>query len=692
MSDKIELAKAATSLCVACLSLTWTPAAIGSAAVPLLGLIALGQRLWDKCPERAAAKAINEVLDGMRAAHIPARDIDAAVTALGSLPSAMTLNAKALSDAAKAPAGLNATLTATLMRHLPESLGYDTRSLIETALTSGFNACSKNPDFKKTLTKSLILETARDVGLVLAGLERVETKLDALPQQLLALLREQGIVSSAATGVSLDDLRALASKFGDTGGTTPGDMIQFLDHKAQEYHAYRAQIDTIDARTVGLGNLKAAAKDAAARLDFDEVETLLARIDEVETEIAAETKELRADNALLRGRVDQAFTLFSAAANSFAALDPLAPARRRLGYAARLLQHGRRYGGSGLALAARMNTDTLRHIDRAAAPELWAKSQNNLAAALFEQSTHIGGAQSAVLLAQAAEALTAALLVRTRTAYPEDWADTQNNLGVVLQAHGLRTDGAEGEALLKQAVAAFDAALEVHTRATHPVDWAITQNNLANALRNQGIRTDETMALALLAQAVQAYRTVLEVHTRADHPLAWAETQNNLAIALTDQGSRTPGTEGAALLAEAGQAYRAALEVFTRVEYPLAWAMILNNLAAVLANQGDRTRGEEGRTLLAQAAAAFGETLAVRTRADHPVQWAETQENLAILEQSRSRHDGCTDPHPHLLAAVGHVEAALQVFDPEHMAFSHHKATELRARLLTQLRALGDDV
>ena len=72
----------------------------------------------------------------------------------------------------------------------------------------------------------------------------------------------------------------------------------------------------------GLGNLKAAAKDAAERLDFAEVEALLARVDEVETEIAAQTKELRADNALLQGKIDAAYAHLSAAADSFQGLDP----------------------------------------------------------------------------------------------------------------------------------------------------------------------------------------------------------------------------------------------------------------------------------------------------------------------------------------------------------------------------------
>jgi len=68
-------------------------------------------------------------------------------------------------------------------------------------------------------------------------------------------------------------------------------LIAFLAGKAQEYHAFQADIAAIDDRTRGLGNLKAAAQDAAGRLDFDAVEALLSRVHEVEVTIAAETDD-----------------------------------------------------------------------------------------------------------------------------------------------------------------------------------------------------------------------------------------------------------------------------------------------------------------------------------------------------------------------------------------------------------------
>jgi len=412
-------------------------------------------------------------------------------------------------------------------------------------------------------------------------------------EELATLRHERGTLQNALDNLgqlTRAYLIALATQFELPDAYTLPDpaLRSFLTKKAEEYRAYRIQIDALDERIAGLGNLKAAAQDAAERLDFDQVEALLSRVHEVETDIAAKTAEARAANALLRGQVDQAYRLLSAAADSFAGIDPVEPARRRNGYQDRLYSHGLRYSGPSLALSARMTQDALADLPQATEPTLWASLQNNLACALQDQ--------------------------------------------------GSRTGGAAGAALLGQAVDAYRKALEVRTRADHPVDWAQTTQNLAGALQHQGIRTEGAAGAALLGQAVDAYRAALEVRTRADHPVHWAMTTQNLARALQNQGSRTEGAAGAAMLGQAAEAYRAALEV--------------------------------------------------RTRADHPVQWAMTQENMALLEQARAAHDTCTDPAPHLRAALDHVTAALTVFDPDHMPYNHGTATRLRDALLAQLAAL----
>ncbi|MCA3452258.1 MAG: helix-turn-helix transcriptional regulator [Rhodobacter sp.] len=511
--------------------------------------------------------------------------------------------------------------------------------------------------------------------------------------ELQTLRHERGTLQNALDNLgqlTRAYLIALATQFELPDAYTLPDpaLRSFLTKKAEEYRAYRVQIDALDERIAGLGNLKAAAQGAAERLDFDEVEELLSRVHEVETDIAAKTAEARAANALLRGQAEQAYRLLSAAADSFAGIDPLEPARRRNGYQDRLYAHGLRYGGPGLALSARMTQDALADLPQATDPVLWAHLHNSLAIALQNQGSRTGGAAGAALLGQAVAAYRAALEVYTRADHPVHWAATTQNLANALAEQGIRTEGAAGTALLGQAVAAYRAALEVYTRADHPVRWAMTMQNLALALQDQGIRTGGAAGAALLEQAVEAYRAALEVRTRADHPVDWAITTQNLASALQDQGIRTGGAAGAALLGQAVDAYRAALEVTTRADHPVDWAGTTQNLAGALEQQGIRTGGAAGAALLGQAVAAYRAALEVRTRADHPVDWARTQENMALLERAHAAHDTCTDPAPHLRAALDHVAAALTVYEPDHMPYDHGTATRLRDGLLAQLAAL----
>jgi transcriptional regulator with XRE-family HTH domain len=438
--------------------------------------------------------------------------------------------------------------------------------------------------------------------------------------------------------LSREELENIATRFEIEGvfDRSEADLRKLLTQKATEYRALKAEVDGIEDGLKRLSNLKAAAQDAIGRIDLEEVEEILSRVQEVEKEEAAKTAELRAENALLRGKVDQAYTLFCDAADSFAIIDQIEPARRRILRFCQILgNHGLRYGGSGIVLAQQIVEDVL--TDPLKKKDVWL------------------------------------------------WAAGQNALAINLQEQGTRTDGAKGADLLAGAVTAYREALKVYTRDDHPADWAMTQNNLGAALRNQGSRTDGAKGANLLAGAVTAYRAVLKVYTHDYHPVYWAGTQNNLAIALQKQGTRTEGAKGTNLLADAVTAYRDAQKVYTRDDYPVYWADTQNNLGTALQDQGIRTDGTKGADLLAGAVAVYRAALEVRTRDDHPVQWATTQENIAIALLETAAHDSCTDPASALAQALTAVDAALTVYDPEHMSYHHAKATRLRTQILAQI-------
>ncbi|MEO0389936.1 MAG: helix-turn-helix domain-containing protein [Pseudomonadota bacterium] len=486
------------------------------------------------------------------------------------------------------------------------------------------------------------IELLRSGETLEAIIERIQARERANIEDDLISANLRKLLEDVIAGrvVSLEALRTLATAFGNTELTDRGELERFLSLKAEEYRALKSEVDSIDDGLKRLSNLKAAAHGAIDRVDLDEVEDLLSRVQEVELEEAAKTAELRANNALLRGRVEQAYRILCAAADSFAAVDPQEPARRRLCYEDTLFQHGLRYGGPGIELSEKM--------------------------------------------------IRQAIPLVPKHTVPQQWADAQNQLGIALQNRGIRTDGPQGAQLLADAVTAYRAALEVHTRADHPVAWAMTKNNLAIALQEQGVRTDWPQGAQLLVDAVTAYCSALEVYTRADHPVQWAMTKNNLGNALRDQGMRTDGPQGGQLLADAVTAYRDALEVRTRADHPVDWAATQNNLGNALKDQGSRTDGPEGAQLLADAVTAYRAAIEGRTRPDNPVHWAESQVNIAVALAVRAARPDAEDARGGLIDALAAVDGALEVFDPEHMSFHHTNATRLRDFIQSALAALPD--
>ncbi len=568
----------------------------------------------------------------------------------------------------------------------------DDRAALAGALSEGLAACHGDSWLQGGVTANLLRDAIR------AADERSQRDAaqdrmahDQTHAMLAELLRRTGGPSAALAApetLTPEDLATLATAFGGDPTAPRAALLDFLGKKAEEYAAYRDQIDRIDDRVKGLDNLKAAAKDAAERLDFDEVEEVLARVDEVETEIAAETKEARAANALLRGQVDQAFAILSAAADSFGGIDPVEPARRRARYYEPLYDHGSRYGGPGLTRAVDMLRAALTVLTEDAHPFDWARAQNDLGNALAYQGNRTGGAAGAAFLADAVTAFRAALRVGTEESYPRNWAMTQNNLGNALHLQGYRIGGPMGAELLAEAAAAYRAALRVWSEDVHSANWAMTQNNLGNTLTDMAERNVGRERGVLLEEAVVAYEAALRVYTEDAHGSDWSMALNNLGVALKLRGQHSEGAEGTEYLARAIAACDAALRVWTETDHPLNWAGTQSNLGAALRCLGERTEGVEGAALLQRAIAAQSAALRVRTEETHPVGWAGTIENIAIAEFSIASHDSCTDPRPPLERSLSAVTESLRVYDLEHMPYHYDKATQLRDKITARLASL----
>ena len=298
-------------------------------------------------------------------------------------------------------------------------------------------------------------------------------------------------------------------------------------------------------------------------------------------------------------------------------------------------------------------------------PEMWAATQNNLAAAYSER---ILGDRAANIEA-AIKSYANALEVRTRKAFPEDWASTQNNLAAAYK-NRIRGDRA---ANIEEAIKACENALEVYTRKAFPEQWATTQNNLATAY-SERILGDRA---ANIEEAIKGYANALEVRTPEAFPEQWASTQNNLAAAYSERilGDRAANIE------EAIKGYANALEVRTLEAFPKQWAATQNNLANAYSR---RIRGSKKENL-EQAIIAYQRALQVYTRETFPVDWAVTQNNLANAYRKRIKEERGDN----IEGAIAAYKLALEVYT--HEAFPE-QWTEIQNNLATTYSDLGSDL
>lgn len=170
------------------------------------------------------------------------------------------------------------------------------------------------------------LENGKVPNPTTVTVQKLATALEISDDDLDALQRRaQMSPSEELDNVSIldrDQMELLASRFEiETPHTLSDAAIRdLLTKKAEEYRALKAEVDVIDDSLKRLSNLKAAAQEAVARVDLEEVEKLLALVQATELEEAAKTAELRANNALLRGKVEQAFHLLRSTADGFQGL------------------------------------------------------------------------------------------------------------------------------------------------------------------------------------------------------------------------------------------------------------------------------------------------------------------------------------------------------------------------------------
>jgi len=273
----------------------------------------------------------------------------------------------------------------------------------------------------------------------------------------------------------------------------------------------------------------------------------------------------------------------------------------------------------------------LAYLSPASGPDEWAGAKANLASGLMMLGKYAADSQSDSLLEEAAAAIDDSLTVYTADKTPSLWAAAQANLGLVRLEQAQRKNGPVRQQLLQEALAAFDASQTALSQIDGPRQWATGALNRGWTLWLLATNATGRDAQSLMTRAIEADRDALTIFTREETPVQWAQTRNNLGLALGDLGNMRGGEAGLLLLREAIVALEGAMTVFTRSDMPLQWAQARANAGAAMANMS-RLEPAREKEHLTGAAQALAEAATVFTQQGVP---AEAQRANAMVAQIR---------------------------------------------------------
>lgn len=514
------------------------------------------------------------------------------------------------------------------------------------------------------------------------------------------------------------------------------ELRQQLELRAEDYRRYRAQIEAIDERTAGLGNLKAAAREAVGRLDFEEVEALLARVDEVETDIAVETKVLRADNALLRGRLDQAYECYVSAARSLGSISTEKMCHALLVYSDNIFNYSNRYGikyinyaikiadeavcfskniknnsisaeyyntlGNAQGLKGRSTAfdegvalliasdaayqKSLFYIQEGSNCQLQAKILSNRAATLLFLGTRIGGPDGWNFIAKAILCCKSSIKMSSNDSLT--WSDSHRHLALCLSQQAQILGGKRAAELLRQAISAFEDSLLYCKKTVNIFEIAEIYTGIGNAYSDIGQIIWQNGGIIMYLNAETAYNFAQSIRGRDVNPVGWALTQLNLSATLEQHARCIGGARGRRLVLKSISAAMASQEIFTKDYYHIEWSVAEKHIGNAYLAQALFLGSKEALRASARAARSYRLSLGATDKQSDPVNWHSLMENIGLCYQVASQKNTCINPIYALIKAEIYFKTALQGFDQESMPFHYNKAAKHLALAQTRLAEL----
>lgn len=315
-------------------------------------------------------------------------------------------------------------------------------------------------------------------------------------EEILEILKSanEGALAKALDSpekLSLEELQAIASKFGFHDFETKDNLISFLEFKSDELRKLKLELDALRGTTVRIDNIHGAAISAINDLDLEKAKELLASAKETLHEATLKpaldlnTKLLKAEAsiALLTDDVEQAYELLSQAADSYLSIGISASILMRVSLEPVLSNYGTHKGRHGLNYALRFMKDALSKVDKGSYLDEYQAVQNDIGNIHLLMADSLRGTENKRNLDLSKIALKEARRVNKLLGNPYNWAMCTNSLANTIKGccREERKPKKRNKLLLK-ARGLYQEALVEFTEQRYPNENAMVKRNLCSTL------------------------------------------------------------------------------------------------------------------------------------------------------------------------------------------------------------------
>lgn len=407
-----------------------------------------------------------------------------------------------------------------------------------------------------------------------AALRIPEAEIDDLRRPLTL---EHDLVAevNAAFGLTTEGLiEGLAFRFlVEHPDAARAELANFLSEKAKDWQKLEQRIAVIEELDKNLEAQTNAARAALSRGDFQLARQILTTAEDLQRQDQAllagvlnvsEIRAAQADVALLEGDVEQAYEDFKVAVGYLAPFAPYKSASNRTLYAAVLVEHYIKYGGTSLDFAFKLFEANLVDFTESTYPLERAKTFGNIAVCHDLMSERSGDSKSAL---KGSESYEEAIRLFEIADDHYELAICRMNFSAVLRIMGEQNiDGSRPKFFLRSLNQA-ERALAYFRSRDDASNVAKAANNLSATLRTIGVLAPGDHGVKYLEGAEELLNEVLKIHTISEFPIPWAMAKGNLGRVFEAKASRLPEENRNALIKRAILAYDEALCVYKELGY-----------------------------------------------------------------------------------------------------------------------------